>query len=128
MRRGFSIFLILIFGLGPLQSLIDGSEDASLPSCCRRHGAHHCAMTVQGAVSKATTQDKTPTVSAPSTCPYYPGALAMLSTQAKALVVTASAVTAQFTSACVPAAAHMALLASPVRTHAGRGPPASSVS
>ena len=44
MRRGFSIFLILFFGLGPLSALIDGSEDASLPPCCRRHGAHHCAM------------------------------------------------------------------------------------
>ena len=44
MRRGFSIFLVLFFGLGPLSALVDGSEDASLPPCCRRHGAHHCAM------------------------------------------------------------------------------------
>ncbi len=47
MRRGFSILLILFFGLGPLSAFVDGSEDASLPACCRRHGAHHCAMNVR---------------------------------------------------------------------------------
>ncbi len=75
MRRGFSIFLILFFGLGPLSALVDGSEDASLPPCCRRHGAHHCAMDAQimAAMSGAAAPIRTPGFSAPLTCPLYHG-------------------------------------------------------
>ena len=53
MRRAISIFLILFFWLGPLETLLPGGEDARLPACCRRHGAHHCAMTL-GAMAKGT--------------------------------------------------------------------------
>ena len=44
MRRAFSILLVLLFGAGPLSFAFSASDDISLPACCRRHGAHHCAM------------------------------------------------------------------------------------
>jgi hypothetical protein len=53
MRRVFSIFLILFFGLGPLSALVEGSDDASLPACCRRLGAHHCAMYAENMAMRA---------------------------------------------------------------------------
>jgi hypothetical protein len=128
MRRGFSIFLILIFGFGPLTSLIDGSEDANLPACCRRNGAHHCAMSVRmAAVTRQAATGKTPMVSVPMTCPYYPGAIALLSTPARALVVTAGTGDAQIALTYVPVATHASPFATPARTHAGRGPPASTI-
>jgi hypothetical protein len=128
MRRGFSILLILLFGLGPLQSLIDGSQDANLPACCRRNGAHHCAMSAPGAMRMAAAQSaetgNTPTVSAPLTCPYYPGAIAMQTTPVQALVVAAGTVQAQLTFAYARVATQTPLLTTLARAHAGRGPPA----
>jgi hypothetical protein len=44
MRRALSILLVLLFGAGPLSFAFSLSDDISLPACCRRLGAHHCAM------------------------------------------------------------------------------------
>jgi hypothetical protein len=74
MRRGISILLALMFGLGPLSSTLPGAEDASLPACCRRDGAHHCAMAARmAAMIAAVESDANTSVTAPTTCPYYPG-------------------------------------------------------
>jgi len=127
MRRGFSIFLILMFGLGPLSVLIDGSEDANLPACCRRHGAHHCAIAAQMAAMAGPGQTgKATTVSAPMTCPRYPGTLAMLSTPTQALVAPSRTseelLALEFVLVARQASPHSKL----VQAHAGRGPPESS--
>jgi hypothetical protein len=130
MRRGFSIFLILFFGLGPLSALIDGTEDASLPPCCRRHGAHHCAMYQRVLAMRAQQAlDPRPAVSDPLTCPNYPGpAIAMLM---PAHAVTAAVVEA---TAAWMAVSHVAVpryapaVSAPLRAHAGRGPPAATLS
>jgi len=124
MRRGFSIFLILMFGLGPLSSLIDGSEDANLPACCRRHGAHHCVV---AAMARQAQSGKTPMVSSPMTCPSYPGAIALLSTPAQALAAASRTVETLFAFAYVQVATHTSGLSKPAQSHAGRGPPASSL-
>src|SRR5574337_833410 len=74
MRRALSIVLIVFFGLGPLSATLQAASDSRLPACCRRNGAHHCAMSrallalMQKAVSGSTT-----VVSAPPHCPYFPG-------------------------------------------------------
>src|SRR3954454_15626122 len=49
MRRALSILLVLLFGAGPLTFAFSLSDDILLPACCRRHGAHHCAMDSQQA-------------------------------------------------------------------------------
>jgi len=124
MRRGFSIFLILFFGLGPLSALADSSDDASLPPCCRRHGAHHCALAAQMAARMARMQTgAAPALSAPLTCPSYPGALAAIFTPPPALTVAAIAIAVPRSRTRVMCAAHATPHSLPATTHAGRGPP-----
>ncbi|HEY1648327.1 MAG TPA: hypothetical protein VGF96_10115 [Terracidiphilus sp.] len=122
MRRSFSILLILFFGLGPLSATIEGSDDAGLPACCRRHGAHHCAISMEMAAAQAQ-PDSTPAVSAPLTCPHYPGAAAALTATVFALVSATAHLPALAQSGYRPAATPTTALATPIRTHAGRGPP-----
>ena len=68
MRRGLSILLVLLFAAGPLSFVLSASGDASLPACCRRHGAHHCAMDAQ--VAAGAPGDAI--LKAPSRCPQFP--------------------------------------------------------
>ena len=129
MRRGFSILLILVLGLGPLSSLIDGSEDVNLPPCCRRHGAHHCAMALRmAAMMRSAQSGKTPIVSAPLTCPYYPGPAATLTATTPALATTPQAAPVMRSFEFVPASAQMSRFSSPLQSHSGRGPPVLSLS
>jgi hypothetical protein len=124
MRRGFSIFLILFFGLGPLSSTIDGSEDANLPLCCRRHGAHHCAMAMHMAAMRARAESgSTPAVSVPPTCPQFPGAAAMFATPASALMASAASAPDEIGPAHAFVGEPVAVFFAPSRAHAGRGPP-----
>jgi hypothetical protein len=128
MRRGFSIFLIAFFGLGPLSVLID-SEDANLPPCCRRHGAHHCAMAMRlAATMRDAASGKMPMAGAPMTCPEYPGAAALFAAPAAALTVAAAGVPVAREQARVALADYAAPEATPARVHAGRGPPQTKLS
>jgi len=70
MRRALSILLILFFGLGPLAATLPAADESRLPPCCRRHGAHHCAMAMRMA-TQATSESRGFT--APSHCPRFPG-------------------------------------------------------
>ena len=125
MRRGFSIFLILFFGLGPLLAFIDGSEDASLQPCCRRHGAHPCAMAMRMA---AMATDSRPAFSVPQTCPNYPGPTIAILTPATALTAAPARPHIALMQGFAPVAGRTASSLSPSRTHAGRGPPAANLS
>lgn len=124
MRRGFSIFLIVLFGLGPLSALVDGSEDASLPPCCRRHGAHHCAMAMQMAAT-ARIIDPHPAFSAPLTCPYYPGPVLAILIPQNALAVSVPAGRDEDVQRFNAIDRLTAKNSMPGRSHAGRGPPQS---
>jgi hypothetical protein len=127
MRRGFSILLILFFGLGPLSVLID-SEDANLPLCCRRLGAHHCAMAMRmAAMMREAAPGKMPLVEAPLTCPEYPGAAAWFVAPAPALTVAAAGLPLMPEQARIALADYAAPEATPASIHAGRGPPATNL-
>lgn len=128
MRRGFSILLILFFGLGPLSVFID-SEDANLPPCCRRHGAHHCAMAMRmAAMMRDAASGKVPMLSAPVTCPDFPGAAAVFAAPAPALTVSAAGVPVLREQTEVAIAEHASPEATPTRAHTGRGPPSTTLS
>lgn len=120
MRRGFSIVLILLFGLGPLSAMIDGSEDAGLPLCCRRHGMHHCA-----AMASVMTESADPQVAftVPQTCPYYPGPTLAVLTPSHALSVVPASFLAMQPSGMVAVSEQAAAYSVLNHTHAGRGPP-----
>jgi hypothetical protein len=123
MRRGFSIFLILFFGLGSLSVFID-SEDANLPACCRRHGAHHCAMDTRvAAVMRDAASGKMPMAGAPMTCPQYPGLAALLSPPTPALTVSVIDHPTLLQQVRVVLAEQAAPTTTDASAHAGRGPP-----
>jgi hypothetical protein len=129
MRRVFSIFLILFFGLGPLSALAEGSEDAGLPACCRRHGAHHCAMAAQIMAMRAGRGiDRSPGFSSPLTCPLYHGPMFSMLSPAHALTASAASVRDEFVRVPAPAPERTAAFSIPSRAHSGRGPPASNPS
>jgi hypothetical protein len=139
MRRGFSIFLILFFGLGPLSALVDSSAEAGLPAYCRRHGAHHCAMYAQVMFARTraaqTTEmqaapgiDPTPGFSAPLTCPLYHGPTFSMLMPAHAIAAARPSFRAEFTRTSASAFERMAAFSRPSRAHAGRGPPAADPS
>jgi hypothetical protein len=129
MRRGFSILLILFFGLGPFSALLAGSEDANLPLCCRRNGAHHCAMNARMAAMMAKMERGAgPVLTAPLTCPDYPGAAGAFSAPPTALAVAASALPVPIALAHVAITAITAPRSLPALAHAGRGPPAANLS
>ena len=123
MRRCFSILLILFFGFGPLSALIDG-EDANLPPCCRRHGAHHCAMAAHMAeMMQEAGSGPQALAGAPMTCSEYPGAAARLAAPAAALTAAAAGLPALQARARVAPAEYAAPESTRTRAHSGRGPP-----
>jgi hypothetical protein len=134
MRRGFSIFLILFFGLGPLSALVDSSVDAGLPACCRRHGEHHCAMHAQAKAAQLTEMragrdiDPTSSFSAPPSCPLYHGPTFAILMPAHALAAARPSFRAELTRTPAPSFERMAEFSRPNRAHAGRGPPATEPS
>jgi hypothetical protein len=121
MRRGFSILLMLVFGLMPLSPLIDGSEDTRLPVCCRRHGAHHCSMNV--AAREVMDPGGNPALAAPPTCPDYPGDATALCTPPPALTVSTPSVSILVEQASVASVAAAAPASTSGSACSGRGPP-----
>jgi hypothetical protein len=67
MRRPLSILIVALFVFAPLSALLPGAADAQLPACCRRHGAHHCAMAAAMSAPPSGTHQFT----APNHCPLY---------------------------------------------------------
>jgi hypothetical protein len=123
MRRAFSILFVILFALGPLAVALDG-DNGSLPACCRRHGAHHCAMSV-GMAAMVAQSDGMPILTAPSTCPYFPG-YAVAPSTTFALAAPAASLPGLLVQPHTPAAARAAAHVSQLRTRAVRGPPGSS--
>ena len=129
MRRGFSIYLILFFGLGPLSVLLKGSEDAYVPACCRRRGTHHCAMSRQIAAMRAgLALDPRTAFSAPTTCPLYPGLRFGILAPAHALPPAETGTRAEFARRFTARLTRTIACSCPSLAHAGRGPPATDPS
>src|SRR5258708_833559 len=127
MRRGFSIFLILFFGMGPLLATIQGSDETRLPACCRRSGAHHCAMTTRmAAMMEQAASGSDATLNAPATCPLCPGFMAGPAAPAHALAASQLRLPSPHLQVLTFVHGRVNARLTPVRSHAGRGPPASS--
>jgi hypothetical protein len=71
MRGALAILFAILFGLGPLTATFAG-DDASLPACCRRHGAHQCAMADAALARMIQAALNSSAFTAPSHCPQYP--------------------------------------------------------
>ncbi len=125
MRRALSILLILCFGLGPLAATLEASNDARLPACCRRHGAHRCVLSASLASMIAASASGQPIVTAPAACPAFPGSMAATAPAPQALAAAPVSLPVLLAYPLSPAAVRAAARLSRIRTRAGRGPPAS---
>ena len=116
-RAVLSLVIAAYFAFGVLAPLAAG-EDAGLPMCCRRHGAHHCAMMMM-AEERALGPGWRP-----AACPRWPrnATVAGFASLVAPVMDCASARFA-FTSATRTESSHHAML--PIQRRLGlRGPPA----
>jgi len=127
MRRALSILLVLFFGLGPLAATLGAEEDTNLPACCRRLGAHHCAMQIGDAARMADAASGKAALRAPSTCPSFPDYAAATTSARHALTAPPMILPALLVQPHSPAAARAAARLSQIRTRSGRAPPAPSL-
>jgi hypothetical protein len=127
MRRSLALLFVVFFGFGPLTATIEASDDARLPACCRTHGAHHCAMSAALRGWMLRTESRTPSFTAPATCPLYPGFLSQATAPAHALLPTHHSLAAPAVRAAVCTTFRTTPRSARRSTRAVRGPPASSV-
>ena len=129
MRRGLSILLVLFFGLGPLTATLPASDDAGLPPCCRRNGAHHCAMSMRMAAMMAeAAYGSVPLLTAPAHCPLYPQNPAAWITPPYALAAASACLPHLLVEARAAAAEPVTRGLNRIRVCAGRGPPSAALS
>jgi 4'-phosphopantetheinyl transferase EntD len=121
MRRGIALFLMVLFGLWPLTGTLAASDESRLPACCRRHGAHHCAMAL--AAMARLKPSKTPVLEAPATCPSFPRHLSGATTPTVALAAAAVRAARMPASATAPRFPAEAAIHRKILPLAGRGPP-----
>jgi hypothetical protein len=127
MRRALSTLLILFFGLGPLAVTLLADDDSRLPYCCRRHGDHHCTMSTRTAALMLQSGSDKPDLTAPATCPYFPGYTVAPTSSVLALTAAPAGLPGLLARPYSSAATRAAARLSQIRTRAGRGPPASAL-
>lgn len=123
MRRALSIFLVLLFGLGPLTAALDAGGDSRLPACCRRHGAHHCAMADSAMAKMLQAASDKPSLTTPSHCPFYPGDTIAILAPVPALASSPANLPDPLSQLHSAVAHRVAARGSQFRAHAGRSPP-----
>ncbi|HET6170850.1 MAG TPA: hypothetical protein VFE01_11745 [Terracidiphilus sp.] len=127
MQRALAISLILFFGIGPLAGTLDAGDDVRLPPCCRRHGAHHCAMSDALMARMVEAPSSPPFFSAPTHCPFFPTGSSAIPASIHALAPTAASLFASLEEPHVRFAYRAKTSLGQIRTHAGRGPPRKSI-
>lgn len=119
MRRILSISLILFLWLPAFAAVLPEMSESRLPFCCRRNGAHHCAMGTDAALG----QTNGPVLGAPSRCAQFPASLAATTGPQFVGAAGAAGGPALTVSLFVPGASRDAARAGQIRTQADRGPP-----
>jgi hypothetical protein len=83
MQRFSAAALLVLFSLSLIAAPFSADPESQLPECCRRSGAHHCAMS-QGAVQGPMSGPTATTVA--MKCPYYPASVAVSAERVTPLV------------------------------------------
>lgn len=121
MRRALSISLIVLLWLPALAALLPGSEDVRLPFCCRRQGAHHCAM------DSGQNADSGPAIKASSRCAQFPAELPATIAPVFVAATAPAHWLAQVSAMYSSVANREAARAGRLRAQLDRGPPASAL-
>ena len=119
MRRAFSISLIFILWLGPFAAFLPAADDARLPLCCRRGGAHHC----MGQNMDSASTDASPVLRAPSHCPAFPDSSPAHIGSTFATLATPALQSAPALSSAIPVVSRARAFDAWFRTPTDRGPP-----
>jgi hypothetical protein len=122
MRRGLAITLLIALfapALAPSVSALTADSEASLPVCCRSHGAHHCAMLHW----KLQSLDSGSPQFTAASCPSYPGAFALPQLAAFALMVAPEFSVDPLRSTALIAEVSRAPYLFTTSAHRTRGPP-----
>jgi hypothetical protein len=118
-RRILAITLLIAFA-SPLVAPVfaaTANPEASLPACCRTHGAHHCAMMHMSGISGG------PAFHAPP-CPFYPTATTAPRLLTASLVASpAASVRVRRDSAPPASSSRRAALIFTASANLKRGPP-----
>src|SRR5579871_567888 len=121
MRRCLSILFVLLFGLSPLAATM-ADDSASLPACCRRHGAHHFAMD-DAATARVLATSDLPAFTTPGHCPLYPERGNAVPSHTPALPQIERAVSSEIYHLLPLAASTLAASSIYLSTASLRGPP-----
>jgi hypothetical protein len=122
-RRLLSIFLVLLTGFGPLTVALAASGESRLPECCRRQGAHHCAMS-ETAMARSLEAGSAPVFAPPPHCPQYPRTTAQITAPVAGIVPAQSRPASRRECTYRFFAGMPVALAGAAETHDSRGPPA----
>lgn len=129
LRRTFCTILILILGVGPLALVFPANSDLRLPACCRRHGAHHCAMSAEGAsMLVRASSGHLPALTNRTQCPCFPDSIAASPVTVHALVAQQFCLPAPEAAPHSPAIRRATVHDTVLRSSGSRGPPASNFS
>jgi hypothetical protein len=126
MKRILSTCLILMFWLVPLAEALPARSESRLPACCRRHGAHHCAMSVaMASMADRASRSSASYLTTPLHCPNFPTYADEPTTPVDALAAAATGLPVLLAQDHLPAASDAAARQNHIRICAGRGPPSS---
>jgi hypothetical protein len=121
MRRTAAAAMVVSFLVAVLLPLLAVADVPSLPACCRRDGAHHCAMMAKMAHAGATTAPALRTVL--KLCPFR-SALAAGGTQLKWYIPAALPLAlSRKAQPLEERKARARIAAVEIRAHPKRGPP-----
>jgi len=123
MRRALSISLILLLCLPAVAAMLPGAGEVRLPFCCRRQGAHHCAMDANSAQNNGSDH----IISAPSRCPQFPAAPVLTRSSAFVPTTRAAIGPALVFAAYLPGPRRDAARPGRLRAQLDRGPPSSAI-
>jgi hypothetical protein len=128
MRRTVCVSLILLFWLGPFAAALPATAETRLPACCRRSGAHHCAMpAAMVVIAVHASPGSAPRLTAPAHCSSYPGFMLASTGPIEALITSPAWLGVTLAEPHSPAARRAAARLSELRTRANRGPPISQI-
>ncbi len=111
--------LATLHGADPAQAL--------LPACCRRNGAHHCAMQMaQMSATENAEHNRRAAFSTPDTCPCFPRTLARSAPETPAVLTAAILLSGQVATDNLARIRLLSVHARWLSLRADRGPPATS--
>jgi len=123
LRRFSAISLLILLALSLFTPLFGAGPEASVPACCRRNGAHHCAMVSVRNASESSSSH-VPSFRDNRKCPLYSGFNLLGASAPVAIHRSAIRFSVRLkTSSILRRQAEVTRVVASTREHSKRGPP-----